>query len=112
MVLASRLGLPGTPRLSNTGFTDALRDRVVASQGIVTPRSRETAAREEPPAPEPVSAAPAQARWIPLAVRIPHDTARSAGGGAHPLMLHIEQLASTEADPRTLTEKTTFLVPR
>ena len=54
MVLASWLGLPGTPRLSNTGFTDALRDRVVASQGIVTPRSRETAAREEPPAPEPL----------------------------------------------------------
>lgn len=61
---------------------------------------------------EPVAVAPAQARWIPLAVRIPHDTARSAGGGAHPLQLHIEQLASPEADARTLTEKTTFLVPR
>ena len=54
----------------------------------------------------------AQARWIPLAVRIPFETARSAGSGAHPLTFHIEQLASTQSDTLTVTEKTTFLVPR
>jgi len=51
MVLASWLGVPGTPRLSNAGFTEGLRSRVLASEGIVT-RTRETAAREPaaPPA--------------------------------------------------------------
>ncbi len=60
MVLASWLGAPDTPRLSSDGFTDGLRARVLASQGIVT-RTREADAAPAPPAQEPAPLPAAEA---------------------------------------------------
>lgn len=59
-----------------------------------------------------ITLAPAQARWVPLAVRIPFETARAAGTGAHPLVLNVEQEAAPDRAAHTISEPTTFLVPR
>ncbi len=58
MVLVSWLGADGTPQLTDSGFTDRARDRVLARQGIVTParqqpREAETPQPAPPPAPQP-----------------------------------------------------------
>ena len=57
-----------------------------------------------------VDVEPAQARWITVAVRVPHAVAGKAGAGAHPLEFIVDHGAGTEAD--RLEEKSTFVVPR
>jgi cytochrome c oxidase accessory protein FixG len=52
---------------------------------------------------------PAQARWVTLAVRVPPESARAAGPGAHPIRFHIE---STRDAATAVDEKSTFVVPR
>ena len=55
----------------------------------------------------------AQARWVPVALRVPPAAAAAAGAGSHSVEFVIERIASTAADtPRTLIEKSTFMVPR
>ena len=61
---------------------------------------------------EPIVIESAQARWLALAVRVPFETAQKAGGGAHTLRLHIEQLPSAQGEAVEVDEKTTFVVPR
>jgi cytochrome c oxidase accessory protein FixG len=52
-----------------------------------------------------------EARWLPLRVQIPFDTARKIGSGAH--ALHFEIVRASDApSTRALSEKTTFVVPR
>ena len=56
---------------------------------------------------------PAEARWVPVAVRVPPDAAEAAGAGAHALQFRVERVPETAADRQAaLTEKTTFIVPR
>jgi len=70
---------------------------------------------------------PAEARWVPVAARIPPQVAESAGPGSHPVQfvvdrLEIRQPAGGTAAPTaggaaetvldTLREKSTFIVPR
>ena len=63
---------------------------------------------------------PTEARWVPLAVQLPPDTARTLGPGAHPMRLRFSLLAPPQAgepsaDARPLAErleKSTFVVPR
>ena len=52
-----------------------------------------------------------EARWLPVRVQIPFDTARRIGGGAHPLHFEIARLSDSPST-RALSEKTTFIVPR
>jgi len=61
-----------------------------------------------------ISVGAAQTRWVPLAVRVPPQRAEAAGAGAHRIEFVIERVAVTTADssPRSLREKSTFLVPR
>jgi cytochrome c oxidase accessory protein FixG len=60
-----------------------------------------------------VSLAPAEARWVPLAVRVPPATAAQAGSGAHELEFVVTTQPQTSAeDARRLTEKTSFVMPR
>ncbi len=57
---------------------------------------------------------PAQARWVPVAVRVPPEAAAQAGPGSHRLEFAIERVDSA-ADAHashTLVEKSTFMVPR
>jgi cytochrome c oxidase accessory protein FixG len=57
--------------------------------------------------------AAAQARWVPVSVRMPPEAARQLGSGAHALNLRVEQESGHDAhDAVSVTEKTTFLVPR
>ncbi|MBI5717409.1 MAG: cytochrome c oxidase accessory protein CcoG [Burkholderiales bacterium] len=57
---------------------------------------------------------PAQARWVPVAVRVPPEVAAQAGPGSHRLEFVIERVgAAAEAQSSyTLIEKSTFMVPR
>jgi hypothetical protein len=60
-----------------------------------------------------VSVQPAQARWVPVALRVPPQVAEAAGSGAHPVHFLVERLADgPTGTSRTLSEKTTFVVPR
>jgi cytochrome c oxidase accessory protein FixG len=61
-----------------------------------------------------VSLGPAQARWIPIAVRVPPQVAAAAGGGAHPIRFDVERLPDAAAadTAATLSEPSTFVVPR
>jgi len=61
--------------------------------------------------PVDVSLAPAEARWVALAVRVPPATAARAGGGAHVIHFRLEPLGAAGA-AAGLSEKSTFVVPR
>ena len=71
-----------------------------------------------------VTLAPTEARWVPLAVQVPPETARALGAGAHPIRFRIS-LRSRDDDRRgddhhrgddgaaaERSEKSTFVVPR
>ena len=52
--------------------------------------------------------APAENKWVPVAVRVPPEVAAQAGAGAHKIVIQVKLL---DGDT-TLDEKTTFMVPR
>ncbi len=55
---------------------------------------------------------PAEARWVPVAVRVPPEIAQTMGTGAHQVeMVVTRQRAGSEAE-LAVREKTTFMVPR
>jgi len=56
-----------------------------------------------------VDVLPAQARWVTLAVRVPPQSARTLGPGAHPLRFQV--IPAGDASD-AVTEKSTFVVPR
>jgi len=58
-----------------------------------------------------VSLQPAEARWVTLAVRVPPQSARALGPGAHPIQFQIGRSDAAE-DTTTIAEKSTFVVPR
>lgn len=59
-----------------------------------------------------VAVAPAEARWMPVSVQVPHDTAERLGAGAHPLQFHIERLEEGGDAAASVREPSTFVVPR
>jgi polyferredoxin len=55
----------------------------------------------------------AEARWITLGVRIPFEVSQQAGPGAHAIHFEIDRMAADAGTkPVTLSEKSTFLIPR
>ncbi len=58
---------------------------------------------------DPVDVAPAQARWVTVAVRVPEETAESAGPGAHVVRFEVVALGDEAA---RVSERSTFVVPR
>jgi cytochrome c oxidase accessory protein FixG len=64
--------------------------------------------------PVEVSVAPAQARWVTVAVRLPPQTAVMAGTGAHPIMFQLHAGLDKAVSPTStlVQEKSTFIVPR
>jgi len=55
----------------------------------------------------------AAARWVPVAVRVPPEVAAAAGRGAHAIDFIVERIEPTPTGkPRTLVERSTFVVPR
>jgi cytochrome c oxidase accessory protein FixG len=56
---------------------------------------------------------PAEARWVPIALRVPPEVAESAGSGAHPIEFTVRRVETGAGEaPRIQTEKSTFVVPR
>ncbi|MFN7727002.1 MAG: cytochrome c oxidase accessory protein CcoG [Rubrivivax sp.] len=60
-----------------------------------------------------LTVAPAEARWLTVAVRVPPEVAANAGAGAHAIQFKIDRLtvAGGAADASEV-EKSTFVVPR
>ncbi len=60
-----------------------------------------------------VSVDAAQARWVPVAVRVPPQVAAEAGSGSHRIDFVVETVpAAADAETRRVSEKSTFIVPR
>jgi len=59
-----------------------------------------------------VEIGPAAARWVPLAVQVPPESARAAGGGAHRIDFEITQQPGADGAARQRSERSTFIVPR
>lgn len=55
---------------------------------------------------------PAEARWVPIAVRVSPDAAGRMGSGAHGVTILVEQLRQGSEPQVDVREKSTFLVPR
>jgi cytochrome c oxidase accessory protein FixG len=56
--------------------------------------------------------APAEARWVPLAVQISAEQARSLGPGVHKIVFQITREAGDGESEVTVDERSTFVVPR
>ena len=64
-------------------------------------------------APESIEVAPAEARWVTVAARVPPETAERAGPGVHAVEFVAEQLpGSGEARAARVASESTFIVPR
>ena len=59
-----------------------------------------------------VKLGPAEARWVPISVRIPPEVAARMGSGAFPMTMVIEQLRQGDQAQIDLRERSTFMVPR
>ncbi len=70
------------------------------------PGAQVTAPRAE------VQVGPTEARWVPVAVQIPPESAASLGAGVHPLRFTITRLADAAGGAVEVREKSTFVVPR
>jgi cytochrome c oxidase accessory protein FixG len=55
---------------------------------------------------------PAEARWVPIAVRVSPDAAGRMGSGAHGVTILVEQLRQGSEPQVDVREKSTFMVPR
>ena len=56
--------------------------------------------------------APAESRWVPVAVQISPEQAQALGPGAHKLVFRVTREADAAAPQVTVDEKSTFVVPR
>jgi cytochrome c oxidase accessory protein FixG len=57
-----------------------------------------------------VDIGPAEARWVAVGLRLPPEAAQGLKPGAHPVRWRIQR--DDDAQPETLVEKSTFVVPR
>jgi cytochrome c oxidase accessory protein FixG len=64
-----------------------------------------------PQAEQVVDVAATQARWVAVNVQLPFETAQALGPGAHPVQFTVTRIDGT-AEPATVREKSTFVVPR
>jgi len=87
-------------RLQLMNATERTRRYAVAVDGLAGARLAKTVE---------VDLAPAQARWVTLAVQVPPESARAAGAGAHPIEFRIR---AADGEGRAVAEKSTFVVPR
>jgi polyferredoxin len=86
-------------RLQLMNATESVQRYTVSVEGI--PGAQLASAAE-------AEAGPAEARWITVAVRVPHAAARAQGSGAHPIHFDIH----VQGSDRHVRERSTFVVPR
>jgi polyferredoxin len=63
-------------------------------------------------APAQIIVGPAEARWVPLSVRVPPEVAQVLGTGAHPVEVVVTRQRQGDEPERAVRENTTFMVPR
>ena len=89
-------------RLQLMNASESLQHFKVRVQGL--PQAQVTVASD-------LEVGPTEARWVPVGVQIPAESARALGPGVHPMQFQI-----TRDDPgqatETVREKSTFVVPR
>jgi cytochrome c oxidase accessory protein FixG len=59
-----------------------------------------------------VEVGPAASRWAPVSVQLPPEAAKALGPGAHAMRFTITRQADGEGAEVSVTEKSTFVVPR
>lgn len=59
-----------------------------------------------------VEVGPAEARWVAVSLRIPPEAAQALKPGAHPMRWQVHREPSNGGDSETVSEKSTFVVPR
>jgi cytochrome c oxidase accessory protein FixG len=96
-------GIENVYRLQVMNATEAVQRYRVAVSGIAgaTLRTRGEAVL-----------APAESRWVPVAVEISPQYAQALGPGVHNLVFRITREADAGASEVTVDEKSTFVVPR
>ena len=60
----------------------------------------------------PVELAPAESRWVPVSVQIGPEQSRALGPGAHKLEFRITREADAHSSEASISEGSTFVVPR
>ncbi len=55
---------------------------------------------------------PAEARWVPIAVRVPPEVAARMGSGAAGMTVVVEQLRKSDQPQYDVRERSTFMIPR
>jgi cytochrome c oxidase accessory protein FixG len=55
---------------------------------------------------------PAEARWVPISVRVTPEAAARMGSGTHNVTVLVEQLRQGDQPQVDVREKTTFMIPR
>lgn len=61
---------------------------------------------------EDVVLGPAEARWVPIGVRVPPEVAARMGTGSHPVTIVVDQMRNGDQPQLDVREHTTFMVPR
>ena len=59
-----------------------------------------------------IALAPAEARWVPMAIRVPPDVAARMSSGAHGMTIVVEQLRQADQAQVEVREHSTFMIPR
>ena len=59
-----------------------------------------------------VELGPAQARWVPLAVRLPPEEVQQRGPGVHEVTFLVERITEAGQAPAAVAEGSTFVIPR
>jgi cytochrome c oxidase accessory protein FixG len=90
-------------RLQIMNATERVQRYAVAAEGL--PGIAVVAA-------EPVEIGPAQARWVPVRVQLPFESATPLAGQSSSIGFRIERLAGDAEPARAVREKSTFIVPR
>jgi cytochrome c oxidase accessory protein FixG len=62
--------------------------------------------------PAQIIVGPAEARWVPVSVRVPPEVAQTLGVGAHPVEVVVTRQRQGDEPERAVRENTTFMVPR
>jgi len=83
--------------------TEAAQTYRVSAQGIAEVQLSQ---------PVTLTVAPAEARWVPVALRIPPQVAEHLGSGAHEVFFTVDLEATAGNPARSQREKSTFVVPR
>jgi polyferredoxin len=59
-----------------------------------------------------VQLGPAEAKWVPINVQLPPEAAQSNPPGAHTIHFEIRSSGTDQVTGATVSEKSTFMIPR